>query len=676
MRGSSNELLLPLNSFRRTLKVSDKKGRELEKNGRKSALVMEPAKVWSAGEAAELYDVAAWGKGYFSVAENGHVRVHPEKEPGRSVDLKELVDTLVLRGIDLPILIRFAEILKHRLGEIHNAFQTAIHEHKYQGGYCCVYPIKVNQQRQVVEEVLEFGRPYRFGLEAGSKPELLAVMALADDETPIVCNGFKDDEYIEAVMLAQKLGRNIIPVVEKYTELQLIAKYSQRVGVRPKIGLRVKLASRGAGRWKSSAGFRSKFGLSASEAMRALEELKALGMADCLQLLHFHLGSQITNIRQVKAAVNEAARVYVELARDGAGLRYLDVGGGLGVDYDGSQTDFESSVNYTLQEYANDVVYHIQNVCDEQQVPHPTIVTESGRAITAYHSVLVFNVLGVAGLGEDEVPGELPPEPEQPLVDLQETYRSLTSRNLLESYHDAQQALDQALNLFSLGYLPLQQRCLAESIYWAICRKIQKLASELDYFPEELEGLDAMLSDTYFCNFSLFQSMPDSWAIKQLFPIMPIHRLEQQPTRHAVLGDITCDSDGKVDQFIDRRDVKRTIPLHPFDGGDYYLAAFMVGAYQEILGDLHNLFGDTNAVHVRLSPSGEVILEHVIKGDTVREVLNYVQFSTENLVARLRRDAEVALREGRMTYEESGKLLKFYEEGLQGYTYLEDVHEH
>jgi arginine decarboxylase len=676
MRGSSNELLLPLNSFRRTLKVSDKKGRELEKNGRKSALVMEPAKVWSAGEAAELYDVAAWGKGYFSVAENGHVRVHPEKEPARSVDLKELVDTLVLRGIDLPILIRFAEILKHRLGEIHNAFQTAIHEHKYQGGYCCVYPIKVNQQRQVVEEVLEFGRPYRFGLEAGSKPELLAVMALADDETPIVCNGFKDDEYIEAVMLAQKLGRNIIPVVEKYTELQLIAKYSQRVGVRPKIGLRVKLASRGAGRWKSSAGFRSKFGLSASEAMRALEELKALGMADCLQMLHFHLGSQITNIRQVKAAVNEAARVYVELARDGAGLRYLDVGGGLGVDYDGSQTDFESSVNYTLQEYANDVVYHIQNVCDEQQVPHPTIVTESGRAITAYHSVLVFNVLGVAGLGEDEVPGELPPEPEQPLVDLQETYRSLTSRNLLESYHDAQQALDQALNLFSLGYLPLQQRCLAESIYWAICRKIQKLASELDYFPEELEGLDAMLSDTYFCNFSLFQSMPDSWAIKQLFPIMPIHRLEQQPTRHAVLGDITCDSDGKVDQFIDRRDVKRTIPLHPFDGGDYYLAAFMVGAYQEILGDLHNLFGDTNAVHVRLSPSGEVILEHVIKGDTVREVLNYVQFSTENLVARLRRDAEVALREGRMTYEESGKLLKFYEEGLQGYTYLEDVHEH
>jgi arginine decarboxylase len=647
----------------------------LERNGRKGSAVLEPAKRWSATDASELYDIAAWGKGYFSIDDKGHVRVHPEKDPQRSIDLKDLVDTLVLRGISLPILIRFADILKHRLGEIHSAFETAITDHRYQGGYCCVYPIKVNQQRQVVEEVLEYGRPYKFGLEAGSKPELLAVMALAENDTPIVCNGFKDDEYIEMAMLAQKMGRQIIPVVEKYTELHLIAKYCERAGVRPTIGVRVKLASRGAGRWKTSAGYRSKFGLSVSEAVRALCELKAWGMADCLQLLHFHLGSQITNIRYLKAAVNEAARVYVELARAGAGLRYLDVGGGLGIDYDGSQTDFESSVNYTLQEYANDVVYHIQNVCDEAQVPHPTIVTESGRAITAYHSVLVFNVLGVAGLGEEEAPRELPPEPEQPLIDLQETYRSLTTKNLLESYHDAQQALDQALNLFSLGYLSLEQRCITESLYWAICRRIQKLAGELDYFPEELEGLDAMLSDTYFCNFSLFQSMPDSWAIKQLFPVMPIHRLEEQPTRYAVLGDITCDSDGKVDQFIDRRDVKRTLPLHPFNGGDYYLGAFLLGAYQEILGDLHNLFGDTNAVHVRLSDAGEVRLEHVIKGDTVREVLNYVQFSVDSLVTKLRRDVEAALREGRIGYEESGRLLRFYEEGLQGYTYLEDVHE-
>jgi arginine decarboxylase len=636
---------------------------------------MEPAERWTAQHASELYDVASWGKGYFSVDGSGHLRVHPDKDPQRSIDLKQLVDTLVLRGISLPVLIRFAGILQHRLGELHGAFATAIAEHRYQGQYCCVYPIKVNQQRQVVEEVLEFGRPLGFGLEAGSKPELMAVMAMADNDTPIVCNGFKDDEYIEMAMLAQKLGRRIIPVVEKYTELQLILKYSERVGVRPTLGLRVKLASRGSGRWRSSGGYRSKFGLSVSEGMRALQELKDAGMADCLHLLHFHLGSQITNIRQIKAAVNEAVRVYVELARAGAGLRYLDVGGGLGIDYDGSQTDFESSVNYTLQEYANDIVYHIQSVCDEVGVPHPTIVTESGRAIAAYHSVLVFNVLGVSGMGESETPAEAPADAEQPLIDLQETNRSLTSKNLLESYHDAQQALDQALNLFSLGYLSLEQRCQAENLYWSISRRIQSLAQNLDYFPEELEGLEAMLSDTYFCNFSLFQSMPDSWAIKQLFPLMPIHRLDEEPTRHAVLGDITCDSDGKVDQFIDRRDVKRTLALHPFNGGEYYLGAFLVGAYQEILGDLHNLFGDTNTVHVRLSDTGETILDSVIKGDTVREVLNYVQFSSDALVSRLRRDVEVALREGRLGYEESGMLLKFYEEGLHGYTYLEDVHE-
>jgi arginine decarboxylase len=647
----------------------------LDRNGRKGSMVLDPAARWSIEHARELYDVASWGKGYFSVSQEGQVTVHPTKETARSIDLKKLVDTLILRGISLPVLIRFADILKHRLGEIHGAFTTAIAEHHYQAGYCCVYPIKVNQQRQVVEEVMEFGRPYKFGLEAGSKPELMAVMALADNDTPIICNGFKDDEYIEMAMLAQKVGRKIIPVVEKYTELRLIVKYANKVGVRPEIGVRVKLASRGSGRWRGSGGYRSKFGLTVSEAVQALGELKALGMADCLCLLHFHLGSQITNIRQVKGAVNEAVRIYVELARAGAGLRYLDVGGGLGVDYDGSQTDFESSVNYTLQEYANDVVYHIQNVCDEAQIPHPTIVTESGRAIAAYHSVLVFNVVGVSGFSEDEKSPPLPSEPEQPLIDLQETFRALGTKNLLEGYHDAQQALDQALNLFSLGYLPIEQRCMAENLYWGICRRIQKLAGELDYLPEELEGLDALLSDTYFCNFSLFQSMPDSWAIKQLFPVMPIHRLNEEPIRHAVLGDITCDSDGKVDQFIDRRDVKRTLSLHPFNGEDYYLGAFLVGAYQEILGDLHNLFGDTNAVHVRMSESGEVILEAVIKGDTVREVLNYVQFSSDALVTLLRRDVEAALREGRIGYEESGQLLRFYEEGLHGYTYLEDVHE-
>ena len=636
-----------------------------------AAPVREPADRWSIAEAGEMYDVSRWGKGYFSVGGNGHVWVHPDKDPARGLDLKELVDNLQLRGISLPILIRFGEILQHRLGEMHGAFQTAIAEQGYKGSYCCVYPIKVNQQRQVVEEVFKYGRPYKFGLEAGSKPELLAVLAIADNETPVICNGFKDDEYIEMAMLSRKIGRQIIPVVEKFTELDLILKHAERVGVRPVIGLRIKLASRGSGRWKSSGGYRSKFGLTVTEALRALDQLKACGMEDCLQLLHFHLGSQITNIRQIKAAVIEAARVYVELKRSGAGLNYMDVGGGLGIDYDGSQTDFESSVNYTLQEYANDVVHHIQNVCDEADVAHPIIISESGRAVAAYHSVLVFNVLGVTGFGETDTVMEIPDDVEQPLIDLQETMKGLSNKNLLESFHDAQQALDSALNLFSLGYLPLQQRSMAESIYWQICRHIQRLGKQLDYFPEELEGLDGLLSDTYFCNFSLFQSMPDSWAVKQLFPIMPIHRLEQEPFRHGILGDISCDSDGKVDQFIDRRDVKKTLPLHAFNGEPYYLGAFLVGAYQEILGDLHNLFGDTNAVHVRIDEKGSVVLEAVIRGDTVREVLDYVQFKTPALLEQFRTDVETAVREGRIGYEESGSLLRFYEEGLNGYTYLE-----
>jgi len=634
------------------------------------AVAWEPTERWSITDASELYDVASWGKGYFSIGSNGHLWVHPNKEPTRGIDLRELVEKLELRGIYLPILIRFAEILKHRLAELHQAFENSIAEHGYKGSYCCVYPIKVNQQRQVVEEVLKYGRPYHFGLEAGSKPELLAVLAIADNETPIICNGFKDDEYIEMVMLAKKIGRRIIPVVEKYTELDLILKHSQRVGVRPVIGLRLKLASKGSGRWKSSGGYRSKFGLTVSEALQALDQMKAAGMEDCLELLHFHLGSQITNIRQIKAAVNEAARIYVELKRAGAGLKYLDVGGGLGIDYDGSQTDFESSVNYTLQEYSNDVVYHIQNVCEEADVPHPTIISESGRAIAAYHSVLVFNVLGVSGFGDDSV-APVPEDAEQPLIDLQETYKSLSSKNLLESFHDAQQALDSALNLFNLGYLPLAQRSQAENLYWAICRRILKMAKELEFFPEELEGLDGMLSDTYFCNFSLFQSVPDSWAVKQLFPIMPIHRLNEMPSRAAILGDISCDSDGKIDQFIDRRDVKKTLPLHPFNGEPYVLGAFLVGAYQGILGDLHNLCGDTTAVHVSLGENGDVILDTVIRGDTVREVLDYVQFSAKTLLEEFRRDVETALREGRIGYEESGRLLRFYEEGLNGYTYLE-----
>jgi arginine decarboxylase len=632
---------------------------------------------WTTADAAELYEVPRWGKGYFAVGDNGNVRVHPTKDPKRSIDLKQLVDDLQRRGIHLPALIRFRDILSHRLKDIFDAFQGAIAQNDYRGRYICVYPIKVNQQRHVVEEVHAFGRPYHFGLEAGSKPELLAVIAVADNDTPIICNGFKDAEFIETAMLAQKIGRQIIPVVEKYTELELILEYAEKVGVRPTIGMRVKLAARGGGRWQSSGGYRSKFGLTVGEILKGLDELTKRGMEDCFQLLHFHLGSQIPNIRTIKGALTEAARVYVELHRAGAGLKYMDVGGGLGVDYDGSQTNFESSLNYTLEEYAGDVVYHLQSVCDEAQVPHPTIVSESGRAIVAHHSALVFNVLGVSGFGDDSsssaTAAAVTPDMEQPLIALKESYEGLTSRNATETLHDAQQALDMAINLFSAGYLPLQQRSLAENLYWAICLKLQKLVANMDEVPEDLQNIDESLRDTYFCNFSLFQSIPDSWAIKQLFPILPIHRLNERPTRHAVLGDITCDSDGKVDQFIDRRDVKKTLPLHAFNGSPYYLGVFLVGAYQEILGDLHNLFGDTHAVHVSLGEDDSIVLDAVVKGDTVREVLDYVEFDGEALAAKLRLDVEAAVRSGRLDYEASGRLLRFYEAGLNGYTYLEEL---
>jgi arginine decarboxylase len=628
---------------------------------------------WTIADAGELYEIGRWGKGYFSIDKSGHVLVHPTKEPARAIDLKQLVDHLQLRRIGLPILVRFRDILRHRLSDIYQSFQSAIAQHQYEGKYICVYPIKVNQQRQVVEEVVDFGRPYGFGLEAGSKPELLAVAAVASNETPIICNGFKDAEFIEMAMLAQKMGRKIIPVVEKYTELGLVLEYAERIGVRPQIGMRVKLAQRGGGRWQSSGGYRSKFGLTVAEILRGLEELKARGMEDCFKLLHFHLGSQIPNIRVVKGALNEAARIYTELVKAGAGLEYIDVGGGLGVDYDGSQTNFESSVNYTLEEYANDVVYHLQTVCDDAQVKHPTIVSESGRAVVAYHSVLIFNVLGVSGFGEERLPEPAAVEEmEQPLIDLFETYHNISPRNALESYHDAQQALDMAMNLFMGGYLPIEQRSHAENLFWAICVKLQKIVQQMDEVPEDLQNIDETLATTYFGNFSLFQSCPDSWAIKQLFPVMPIHKLNEPPTNHAVIGDITCDSDGKIDRFVDRRDVKRTLPLHAVNGEPYYVGVFLVGAYQEILGDLHNLLGDTHAVHVSQDEKGNVVLDAVIKGDTVREVLDYVEFKADDLLQKFRADVETAVRDGLLDYSQAGRFLQFYEEGLRGYTYLEE----
>jgi arginine decarboxylase len=634
---------------------------------------MELIDQWKIQDSLDVYEVTHWGKGYFSINDKGHVTVHPNKRPEQAIDLKQLIDQLQDRGIQLPILLRFTDILRHRVGEIHEAFKNAINEYSYTGNYVCVYPIKVNQQRHVVEEILDFGKPFGFGLEAGSKPELLAVLALTNGgETPIICNGFKDDEFIKMTILARKMGKLIIPVVEKFSELELIARYAEELSVRPLIGIRIKLGARGSGRWRNSAGFRSKFGLTLTEALEAFDYLKQRGMENCLQLVHFHLGSQITNIRHIKSALTEASRIYTELHRVGAGVKYLDVGGGLGIDYDGSQTDFESSVNYTLQEYANDVVFRVKSVCDECAVPYPTIVSESGRAVVAYHSMLVFDVLGVSNFDRYTVPPEIPADAPQQVSDLFGIYRDLSKKNMLECYHDSVQAMDDSLNMFNLGAITIEQRALIERLFWAVSGKILRMMHELDYAPEELLGLKSMLSDTYFCNFSVFQSMPDSWAIKQLFPIMPIHRLTEQPTRRAVLGDITCDSDGKIDQFIDLRDVRSTLELHPFNGQPYYLGAFLLGAYQEILGDLHNLFGDTNAIHVRMDESGEIVLDGVVKGDTVREVLAYVQYNGDELLNQLRKDVERAVRINMITVQESRQLLRFYETGLEGYTYLEE----
>ena len=631
----------------------------------------DPLEKWSLQDAHDLYNIRNWGKGYFSINKRGCVAVHPYKDPEQSIDLKDLVDQLIQRGIELPILLRFTDILRHRIGEMHDAFTAAITDSGYQGGYIGVYPIKVNQQRQVVEEFLNFGQPYRFGLECGSKPELLAVLALTHQkDVPIICNGFKDDDYIEMVIFAQKIGKLVIPVVEKFNELDLILRYAENLKVRPVLGVRVKLSARGAGRWRLSSGDRSKFGLTVTELLRLVEILKEQGKEDCLKLLHFHLGSQITNIHNIKNAMTEISRIYVELVRDGAGLEYLDVGGGLGVDYDGSQTNFESSVNYTLQEYANDVVFRVKTVCDEAGVKPPTIVTESGRATVAYHSVLVFNVLGVSRFVVEAVPEEIPEDSPQPLHDLLSLYRDISKKNLLESYHDAVQAYDDLLTSFNLGYLSLEQRSLGERLYYCAAQKILRIVKSMDYVPEELDGLEPLLADTFFCNFSVFQSLPDSWAVQQLFPVMPIHRLRDEPRRRGILADITCDSDGKVDKFIDLKDVKKALELHEVEEGEYYLAAFLVGAYQEILGDLHNLFGDTNSVHVSLDENGNINVDTVVKGDTVQEVLSYVQYSVSELIAQVRKDVEDALRERRITLEESARFLKFYEEGTRAYTYL------
>jgi arginine decarboxylase len=630
---------------------------------------------WTIADAVETYAIKSWGIPYFGVNEKGNMCVYADgqTENGPGIDLKELVDEVRRRGIGLPLLIRFTDILRHRVIYLNEAFRKAIADQGYKGGYRGVYPIKVNQHRYVAETIVETGTKYQYGLEAGSKPELLAVMALLDQEDAlIICNGYKDEEYVETALYASKLGRHVILVVEKPTELALIAEVSRRLNIAPRIGARVRLSSRGSGKWEASGGDRSKFGLSSSELMESISFMKETNLLQSFELLHFHLGSQISNIRSVKNALREASRFYTEVYQQGAPLKFMDVGGGLGVDYDGSRTNFASSMNYTTDEYASDIVFGVMETCDRAGVPHPTIVSESGRAVVAHHAVLITEVLGTTEFNDATViPDQLPKDAASVVQNLFSSFKDVTNKNALEIFHDINDYKEETLSLFSLGHLSLEQRVLAENIYWATCQKILKIGKEMDEMPEELETLERMLADTYFCNFSVFQSLPDSWAIDQLFPMSPIHRLNERPTRRGVLADITCDSDGKIDHFIDRREVKDVLELHPINNDDYYLGIFLVGAYQEILGDLHNLFGDTHAVGVSIGPNGGYLIDNVVEGDTVTEVLNYVSYNKDDLVARVRKQVESALRAGRMSLDDSRKILRMYEEGLSGYTYLE-----
>jgi arginine decarboxylase len=628
-------------------------------------------RAWTIRDSLELYNVPNWGRGFFSVNDAGHVEVRPRGADQPPIDLLSLVQDLGGRGVRSPMLIRFSDILASRVRGLSNAFKSAIGESQYRGRFRGVYPIKVNQQRRVVEEMVRFGSEHQIGLEAGSKPELLIALALLD--TPgalIICNGYKDRAYVETALLAQRLGRTPIIVIDRFSELDLVIKTSSELGIRPHLGLRARLTTKGAGKWVESTGDRSKFGLGAAEIVEAVERLRADNMLDCLELLHFHIGSQITAIRAHRDALREASRVFVGLHQLGANPSILDVGGGLGVDYDGSQTNFHSSKNYSAQEYANDVVAEVQAACDLAGVAHPDIVTEAGRWMVAHHSLLVFDVLGV-----NELRNGRPLEPvsdvdEKVIRDLAEVWQNVSRKNVIEAYHDALQLKEDASTLFSHGSLDLRDRARVERLFWACCEKILKITRELPYVPEDLAGLEKGMADTYYANFSVFQSMPDHWAVKQLFPVMPIHRLHEEPTRRGVFADLTCDSDGTINQFIDQHDVKDVLELHPVNGEPYYIGVFLVGAYQEILGDLHNLFGDTDAVHVRMDEDGSYHVDHVVEGEAVHDVLDYVEYDRKDLVEKVRQTTETALRRGDITIEESTRLRRRYLQALEEYTYL------
>jgi arginine decarboxylase len=639
---------------------------------------------WTPRQSSDLYRVPNWGEGFFSVSAEGNLLVHPRRvsegpeDPSQRIDLPLLVGELERRGLRRPMLIRFSDILATRIAELATCFADAVEDNDYTGRWRGVYPIKVNQQAHVVEEIIEFGAPYGVGLEAGSKPELLIALALLETrDALLICNGYKDRAYVETALLAQSLGRIPVIVVDRYSEIDLIVKASASLGIQPHIGLRARLSTVGAGRWVESSGDHSKFGLSADELVRAVDRLRTEDMLDCVELLHFHIGSQITTIHAHKEALREAMRIYVGLNRLGAtSLHLLDVGGGLGVDYIGNGTDDPSSMNYSVQEYANDVVFAADQACREAEIPAPDIITESGRAMVAHQSVLVFDVIGVNRDPSGPVVDACAESDHAVLHSLLEAVESISPGSLSECYHDLVHGHDEAASLFSLGYLDLAGRAKSERLFHAGCIRIGRFLEQLGETPEEFGDLHRLLTDTYFGNFSVFQSAPDAWAVKQVFPVMPIHRLDQEPTRNGVIVDLTCDSDGRLDHFFGEGDDLPTLKLHAWNGSPYYLAIFLVGAYQEILGDLHNLFGDTDAVHVRLDPdpsSGHrYTVEHFVEGDAVSEVLSYVQYDKRNLAERVRRTIERALREDRISLEDSALLRRRFDEGLNGYTYLHD----
>ena len=627
---------------------------------------------WTREDSLALYAVESWGNGFFSIGESGNMEVGPSGDDGPRIDLHSLVLDLKQRGLRAPLLIRFSDILASRVRGLRQAFDQAIDAYEYGGRFRGVYPIKVNQQRHVLEEVVEHGGPAGIGLEAGSKPELLIALATLDvPDALIICNGYKDRAYIETALLAQRLGRHPVIVIDRFRELELVIKTAGELGVRPHIGLRARLSARGAGKWIESGGRRSKFGLTPDEIVAAADRLRAEGMLDCLELVHSHIGSQITSIQAHKEALKEIGRVYVGLHQMGARLGMIDVGGGLAVDYDGSRSQSHSSKNYSRQEYANDVVAFLKEACDDADVPVPDIVTESGRAMAAHHSVLVFDVLEVNEVLRDSKPPAVEERDPKVLRDLLDVLESVRPDRLQESYNDALELRDEATTLFTLGYLDLAARGRAEHLALCCFERILRTAEQLEDPPEELAGLTEELADTYYGNFSVFQSAPDSWAVRQLFPVMPIHRLDERPTRRGILADLTCDSDGKLDQFIGEREPKSVLELHAPDGRPYFVGIFLVGAYQEILGDLHNLFGDTDAVHVRLDPEGGYSVEHVVEGDDVSDVLRYVQFDAKSLVEQVRRASERALREGRLGIEDAARLRKQYAASLYEYTYLD-----